>query len=65
MKTNKFKTYRTTNCARYCFDNITKLEDFDFDNILIDETLHQVFFIYVASYKTLIVSKHCVLDLIK
>ena len=44
MKTNKFKTYCTTNCACYCFDNITKLEDFDFDNILIDETLHQVFF---------------------
>ena len=63
MKTNKFKTYHTTNCACYCFDDITKLEGFDFDNILIDETF--LFFIYVVSCKTLIASKHCVLDLIK
>ena len=38
----------------YYFDNIVKLEDFDFDNILIDEKLHKNILIYDISCKILI-----------
>ena len=34
-----------------------KLKDFDLDDILIDEKLHENILIYDISYKTLIVSK--------
>ena len=38
----------------YCFDDIIKLEDFDFDfdNILIDEKSNENILIYDISYKT-------------
>ena len=38
----------------YYFDDIIKLEDFDLDNILIDEKCHDNILIYGISYKTLI-----------
>ena len=38
----------------YYFDDIIKFEDFDFDNILIDEKSHENILIYNFSYKTLI-----------
>ena len=41
----------------YYFDDIIKLEDFDLDNILIDEKSHENILIYDISYKTLIGSK--------
>ena len=37
----------------YYFNDITKFEDFDFDN-LIDEKLHENLLIYKVSYKNLI-----------
>ena len=37
MKNNEFKIVRIKNRTCYYFDNITKLKDFDFDNILIDQ----------------------------
>ena len=43
--------------TRNLFDNIIKLEDFDLDNILIDEKPHENISIYDLSYKTLIDSK--------
>ena len=50
----------------YYFHDITKLEDFDIDNILTDEKSHKNILIYDISYKTLIGFKSfCVLDLIK
>ena len=36
------------------FDNIIKLEDFDFNNTLIDEKSHENTIIYNISFKTLI-----------
>ena len=41
-------------CKCYCFDNIIKLEDFDYNNILIDEKSHENILIHDTSYKTLI-----------
>ena len=38
----------------YYFDHIIKLEDFDLDNILIDEKSHENILLYEISYKTLI-----------
>ena len=36
------------------FNDIIKLEDFDFDNILINQKLHQNILIYDISYESLI-----------
>ena len=41
----------------YYFDDIIKVEDFDFNNILIDEKSHENFLIFEISYKTLLDSK--------
>ena len=38
----------------YYFDDMIKLEDFDFDNTLVEEKSHENFLIYILSYKTLI-----------
>ena len=37
---------------------MTKLEDFEFDNFLIDERSHEIILIYDISYKNLIGPKH-------
>ena len=49
----------------YYFDDIIKLENFDLDNILIDEKSHVNILMYGISCKTLIGSKSLLLDLIK
>ena len=36
-----WKKVRVKNCTCYYFDDIIKLEDFDLDNILIDEKPHE------------------------
>ena len=41
----------------YYFDDIIKVEDIDFDNILIDEKSHENILIYDISYKILIGAK--------
>ena len=41
----------------YYFDVIIKIEDFDFDNLLLDEKSYENTFIYNISYKTLIDAK--------
>ena len=62
MENNKFKKVRIKNRTYYCFDDIIKLEDFDLDNILIDEKSHENTFIYDISYKTLIDPKPLRID---
>ena len=37
MENNEFKKIRIKNRTCYYFDDIIKFEDFDFDNILINE----------------------------
>ena len=39
MKKNKFKKVPIKNCTCYYFNDMIELEDFDLDNILIDEKL--------------------------
>ena len=46
MENNEFKKIRINNCKCYCFDDIIKLEDFDIDDILIDEKSHENILIY-------------------
>ena len=41
MENNEFKNVHIKNRTCYQFDDIIKLEDFDFDNILIDEKSHE------------------------
>ena len=57
MRNNEIKKVCIKNCTCYYFDDTIKLEDFDPDNILIDEKSHENTLIYDISYKTLIGSK--------
>ena len=57
MKSNELKKVCIKNRVRYYFDDMIKLEDFDLDNILIDEKSHDNILIYPISYKNLIGSK--------
>ena len=45
------------NCINYYFDHIIKSENFDFDNILLDEKSQESILIYNISYKTLFGAK--------
>ena len=54
MEHNKFYKVFTKNCTCYYFDDIIRLEDFDFDNIFIDEKSYKNILIYNILYKTLI-----------
>ena len=53
-----------TNCMWYYFNDIIKFEDFDLDNILIDEKSYETILVYNTSYKTSIDAKplHIKLD---
>ena len=57
MENNELKKVCIKNCTYCYFDDIIKLEDFDIDNILIDEKSQKNILIYDISYKTLIGSK--------
>ena len=57
MGNNEFYKVCIKNRTYYYFDDIIKLEDFDFNNILTHEKSHKNILIYGISYKTLIVSK--------
>ena len=41
----------------YYFDDIIKIEDFDFQNILFNEKSHEIILVYDSSYITLIGAK--------
>ena len=56
-KIKNFKKIRIKKRTCYYIDDIIKLEDFDLDNILIDEKSHENILIYDISYKPLIDSK--------
>ena len=57
MKNNELEKVRIKNRTCYYFDDIIKLEDFDIDNILVDEKSHETILIYDISHKTLIGTK--------
>ena len=48
MENNVFKKVLIKNSTCYYFDAIIKLEDFDIDNILIDEKTYEVIFITLS-----------------
>ena len=52
MENNELKKVHIKNRTCYYFDDIIKLEDFDLDNILIDDKSHGNILIYDISYKT-------------
>ena len=52
-ESNELKEIHIKNCTCYYFDDIIKIEDFDFDNIIIDEKLYKKLLVYDTSYKTL------------
>ena len=51
---DKLKEINVKNRACYYVDNIIKIEDFDLDNILIDEKAYKNILVYNISYKNLI-----------
>ena len=53
----ELRKVRIKSSRYYYLDDIIKLEDFDLDNILIDEKSQENILIYDISYKTLIGSK--------
>ena len=57
MENNELKKVSIQNRTCYYFDDIINLEDFNLDNILIDETSHKNILIYGISCKALIGSK--------
>ena len=50
---NNLKKINIKNCTYYYFDDIIKMEDFDFD-ILLNEISYGNILVYNVSYKTLI-----------
>ena len=65
MKNNELKKISLKNRACYYFDEVIKIEDFDFGNILLDEKLQENILVYDISYKTLIGAKPLLSDSIK
>ena len=58
MESNdELKEIDIKDCIWYYFNDIIKTEDFDFDNILIDEKSYENILGYNISYKSLIESK--------
>ena len=54
MENNEFKKVPVKNRTCSYFNDIIKLDEFDFDNIFIGEKSHENTLIYDISYKTLI-----------
>ena len=54
MENNEIEKGHIKNRTCYYFEDIIKKEDFDLDNILMDEKSHENILIYDISYKTLI-----------
>ena len=61
-RNDELKKINIKNCACYYFDDILKIEDFDIDNILIDEKSYKNILVYNISYKSLIDSEPLRLD---
>ena len=58
MENNEFKEVFIEIRSCYYFDDMIKLEDFDFDNILINVKSRKMFLIYDVLYKNLISPKN-------
>ena len=54
---NNLKEINIKNHPCYCFDDITKIEDFDSDNTLFDEKTYENILAYDSLCKTLIGTK--------
>ena len=65
MENNEFKRCCTKNCTSYHFSDILKLEDRDFDNILVDEKSYENVLVYDISYKTLFGEKPLYIRFVK
>ena len=61
-RNDELKQINIKNCACYYFDDILKIEDFEIDNILIDEKSYKNILVYNISYKSLIDSEPLRLD---
>ena len=48
-RNDELKQINIKNCACYYFDDILKIEDFDIDNILIDEKSYKNILVYNIS----------------
>ena len=57
MENNELKKVCIKNRRCYYFDGINEIEDFDFNNVLLDEKSYKNPLIYIASYKTFIGAK--------
>ena len=58
MRSNdELKENDIENQTRYYFDNIIKIQNFDFNNILVDQKSYENILIYNISYKTLVSEK--------
>ena len=57
MENNELKKVHIKYCTWYYIDDIIKPEDFNLDNILINEKSHENILIYDISHKTLFDSK--------
>ena len=57
MEYNELKKVFTENCVCYYFGDIIKIEDFGFDNILLDEKSYENILTYGISYETLLAAK--------
>ena len=62
MENNELKKVRIKNRTCYYVDDINKLENFDIDNILIDEKSHENILISGISYKLSLVQTLSVFD---
>ena len=57
IEINQFKKVSIKNCTCYYFDGIIKIEDFNFDDILVNGKSHENILIYDISRKNLICGK--------
>ena len=57
VSNDKLKEINIKNRLCYYFNDMIKIEDFDFDNILLDEKSYENILIYDISYKILIDAK--------
>ena len=57
MENNELKKVCIKNCTCYYFDDIIKIKDFDFDDILLDKKSFENILIFDISHKPLIDAK--------
>ena len=58
-KNDELKETDTKNCTYFHFTDIIKIDNFDFDNVLLDEKAYEDILIYDK------IKNHCALGLIK